>query len=152
MMSTAAVLRLPRVLIPPPTDPFSEGLAADLLGLDLSGPQQQQSKQLTSIQELLLNERLVVNRSTWKDSKLLEYESAPTPPSANSSNTPTPLLPRKESSINVEQQLLQLGLDASKTTFSTVPAQQTELSFSARTVLGRLPDLSFMLSDGIQST
>ena len=122
-------------------------LDADLLGLDLNP--QSQSKQLTSIQELVLNERLVVNRSTWMDSELLELGGSSTrhdaqtgeTSSQTSSQPSTPHAGRKQNSI--ELQLLQLGLDASKTSFAN--SSHTELSLTARSTLGRLPDLSFML-------
>lgn len=135
----------------PPLSPLSESftLTADLLGLDLNP-----EKKLTSIEELLINERLVVNRSTWMDSQLLELEgreegkegpaTALQSSAGSSSQTSTPTLPRKQPSL--EQQLLQLGLDASKTSFATV-SEQKELSLSSRSLLGRLPDLSFMLAD-----
>ena len=74
--------------------------------------------------------------------------SPPPPPPLTS---PSSLAGKRQRSV--EQQLLQLGLDVSKTTLATSAAaagnQQggTELSLSARSVLGRLPDLSFMLSE-----
>ena len=96
----------------------------------------------------------MVNRSTWMDSQLLELEgreegkegpaTALQSSAGSSSQTSTPTLPRKQPSL--EQQLLQLGLDASKTSFATV-SEQKELSLSSRSLLGRLPDLSFMLAD-----
>lgn len=123
-------------------------LDADLLGLDLNP--QSQSKQLTSIQELVLNERLVVNRSTWMDSALLELggaggvanTAAAETSSQTSSQPSTPRTGKKQNSI--ELQLLELGLDASKTSLAKEPSRN-ELSLTARTTLGRLPDLSFML-------
>ncbi len=129
------------------TDAFSSVLAADLQGLDLN-PAPSQPQQLTSIQELLLNERLVINRSTWIDSQILELEGrtedvSQHPPSSSPSTLSSP---RRENSV--EQQLLQLGLDVSKTTIVS-SSQQNELSLSARTVLGQLPELTFMLSDCI---
>ena len=124
-------------------------LDADLLSLDLNP--QSQSKPLTSIQELLLNERLVVNRSTWMDSELLELggaggvannTAAAETSSQTSSQPSTPRTSKKQNSI--EHQLLELGLDVSKTTLAK-DQSRTELSLTARTTLGRLPDLSFML-------
>lgn len=106
----------------------------------------------------MLNERLVVNRSTWMDSELLELGGGgaaggsgsinvgETSPSSQSSSQPsTPRTGKKQNSI--ELQLLQLGLDASKTTsFANASSMHNvELSLSARSTLGRLPDLSFML-------
>ena len=154
--------------VPPICTDASFTLDADLLGLDLNP--QSQGKPLTSIQELVLNERLVVSRSTWMDSELLELGGSsgggasgnhtPSGDSANSaaavaggdtssaqqtsssSRSSTPRMGKKQNSI--ELQLLQLGLDASKTTLSSV-ASHTELSLTARSTLGRLPDLSFML-------
>lgn len=158
--------------VPPTCTDASFTLDADLLGLDLNP--QSQGKPLTSIQELVLNERLVVNRSTWMDSELLELGGSsgggggasgnhtPSGDSANSaaaaavaggdtssaqqtsssSRSSTPRMGKKQNSI--ELQLLQLGLDASKTTLSSV-ASHAELSLTARSTLGRLPDLSFML-------
>lgn len=138
-------------LFAPPLSPYSESftLTADLLGLDLNP-----EKKLTSIEELLINERLVVNRSTWMDSQLLELDdreegkeesaAALQTSAGSSSQTSTPTLARKQPSL--EQQLLQLGLDASKTSFATV-SERKELSLSSRSLLGRLPDLSFMLAD-----
>ena len=64
--------------------------------------------------------------------------------SSSSSRPSTPLTGKKQNSI--ELQLLQLGLDASKTTLSSV-ASHAELSLTARSTLGRLPDLSFMLQE-----
>lgn len=149
-------------MLPPADASFT--LDADLLGLDLNP--QSQDKPLTSIQELLLNERLVVNRSTWMDSELLELGGGGGGASGNShasgdgadsaaagggetstqtsSQPSTPRMGNRQNSI--ELQLLQLGLDASKTTFtSTSASSHTELSLTARSTLGRLPDLSFML-------
>jgi len=130
-------------------------LTADLLGLDLNP-----HKKLTSIEELLINERLVVNRSTWMDSQLLELEAreggetegpatSQQSSTTSSSQPSTPALAKRQPSL--EQQLLQLGLDASKTSFAIV-SEQKELSFSSQSVLGRLPDLSFMLSDVLVQT
>lgn len=117
------------------------------MGLDLNP--QQQSQPLSSVEELVRNERLVVSKSTWVDSKLLELggnssmTSGTTSPSSNNSQPSTPRSGKKQNSV--EFQLLQLGLDVSKTTF-TSGSSNGELSLSARSVLGRLPDLSFMLS------
>lgn len=56
----------------------------------------------------------------------------------------TPHMVKKQHSM--ESQLEQLGLDVSKTT--SVKAGSRELSLTARSVLGRLPDLSFMMLRG----
>lgn len=142
----AALLDLSFPLSPnsPTRDSFT--LTADLAGLDLN-PEPKQKKQLTSIEELLLNERLVVNRSTWMDSQLAELGGqeggggggGDTQGAESSSQPNTPHTAKR---ATMESQLELLGLDVSKTT--SVKAQQAELSLSARSVLGRLPDLSFM--------
>ena len=62
--------------------------------------------------------------------------------SQTSSRPSTPRTGKKQNSI--ELQLLQLGLDASKTSLANA-SSHTELSLTARSTLGRLPDLSFML-------
>ena len=115
---------------------------ADLLGLDLHSTQAE--KQLTSIEQLSLNEKLIINRTTWMDSELVELGG--TEPTADatpkSPNTPGSRVTRLSS---VEQQLVRLGLDTSKTTLASAPL--TEMSISARLVYDRLPDMSFMLSD-----
>ena len=153
--------------VPPTRTDASFTLDADLLGLDLNP--QSQGKPLTSIQELVLNERLVVNRSTWMDSELLELgggsgggasgnhtpsgdsassaavaggDTSSVQQTSSSSRSSTPQIGKKQNSI--ELQLLQLGLDASKTTLSSM-VSHAELSLTARSTLGRLPDLSFML-------
>ena len=111
-------------------------------------PEPKQKKQLTSIEELLLNERLVVNRSTWMDSQLAELggqepaAGGGAEASAGAESSSQPSTPHTAKRATMESQLELLGLDVSKTT--SVKAQQAELSLSARSVLGRLPDLSFM--------
>ena len=82
------------------------------------------------------------------DSELLKLgdtgDSAAAETSSQTSSQPsTPRAGKKQNSI--ELQLLQLGLDASKTSFASTSAN-AELSLTARSTLGRLPDLSFMLS------
>ena len=68
---------------------------------------------------------------------------ADTPSQPQPSSRPsTPRTGKKQNSI--ELQLLQLGLDASKTTIASA-SSHAELSLTARSTLGRLPDLSFML-------
>lgn len=138
-------------LILSPLDSFT--LTADLAGLDLN-PKASQDKKLTSIQELLLNERLVVNRSTWMDSQLasLEGEGGGGDGGAgNNSSQPSTPHSAKKGASSMEFQLEQLGLDASKTT--SVRGGSRELSLSARSVLGRMPDLSFMLlQDSLEKT
>ena len=126
-------------------------MAADLADLDLN-PQskQQKAKQLTSIEELLINERLVVNRSTWVDSQLADLGgNGGTSGHDDDRGGSQPDTPRTAAKKTVELQLRELGLDVSKTTLPK--AKPGELSLSARTLLGRLPDLSFMqLPDKIE--
>lgn len=112
-------------------------------------PGPKQEKKLTSIQELLLNERLVVNRSTWMDSQLAELgrgaEGGAVDESSPTGSTSQPNTPRSaKRPNNMESQLELLGLDASKTSSIVDKSSRRELSLSARSVLGRLPDLSFM--------
>ena len=127
-----------------PPDSFT--LTADLAGLDLN-PEPKQEKPLTSIQELLLNERLVVNRSTWMDSQLAELGGGASDETTPTSQPNTPRSARLQNTM--ESQLELLGLDVSKTT--SIKTSNKELSLSARSVLGRLPDLSFMsLSDKME--
>jgi len=120
-------------------------LAADLADLDLNSQhKQQKSKQLTSIEELLINERLVVNRSTWVDDQLADLGQTSTrSKSSNEDGSADNQRGAKKTMETMEVQLQELGLDVSKT---TLPKGKTgELSLSARTLLGKLPDLSFML-------
>ncbi len=71
------------------------------------------------------------------DSKLQEFgkEEGEKQPS-------TPGLSKKQNTV--ELQLQQLGLDANKV--SSFTGERRELSLAARTVLGRLPELTFMLA------
>ncbi len=119
-----------------PTDSFT--LAEDLMGLDLNP--QPHNQQLTSIQELLRNESLVVNKSKWVDSKLQEFGEGEK--EKTSSQPSTPGLVKRQNTV--ELQLQQLGLDANKV--SSFTGKRRELSLGARTVLGQLPELSFMLA------
>ena len=64
------------------------------------------------------------------------------PTSSESDRAGQPDTPRNTKKT-VELQLQELGLDVSKTTLPK--GKPGELSLSARTLLGRLPDLSFML-------
>ncbi len=107
------------------------------MGLDLNP--QPQTQQLTSIQELLRNESLVVNKSKWMDTKLQEFGEEEKPRSQPS----TPGIAKKQNNT-VELQLQQLGLDANKV--SSFTGERQELSLAAQTVLGRLPELTFMLA------
>ena len=85
------------------------------------------------------------------DRQQQQPSTSPPPPPPSLTSPSSSLAGKRQRSV--EQQLLQLGLDVSKTTLATSAAaagsQQggTELSLSARSVLGRLPDLSFMLSE-----
>ncbi len=68
-----------------------------------------------------------------------------------SSHPGTPHSAKKGGTTSMELQLEQLGLDVSKTT--SVRGGSRELSLSARSVLGRMPDLSFMLlQDSLEKT
>lgn len=109
------------------------------MGIDMN-PQPPQTQQLTSIQELVRNESLVVNKSRWMDSKLQEFgEGKGEKPTSQPS---TPGLGKRQNTV--ELQLQQLGLDANKV--SSFTGERRELSLGARTVLGRLPELTFMLA------
>ncbi len=118
-------------------------LTADLADLDLNpASKQHKAKQLTSIEQLLINEKLVVNRSTWVDSQLADLGGGKGSTSSEGDRAGQPDTPRNTKKT-VELQLQELGLDVSKTTLPK--GKPGELSLSARTLLGRLPDLSFML-------
>lgn len=88
----------------------------------------------------------MVNRSTWMDSQLVELggEGGAVNEATPTANTSQPNTPRSAKHLqnSMESQLELLGLDVSKTT--SVKTSSKELSLSARSVLGRLPDLSFM--------
>ena len=63
----------------------------------------------------------------------------------------TPQSAGRKGVTSMELQLEKLGLDVSKTT--SVRGDSKELSLSARSVLGRMPDLSFMmLQDSLEKT
>ena len=115
-------------------------LNADLLSLDLN-PAQTEGK-LTSIEQLLLNEKLVVNRTTWMDSELMALGGGEVVGTLPSSSPPTSV-----NRTTLEQQLELLGLDTSKTTLGS--SSVTEISISTRLAYNRLPDLCFMTSDTI---
>ena len=116
-------------------------------GLDLHSTQEE--RQLTSIEQLLLNERLVINRTTWMDSELEALGGAHLPPTSppRSPHTQGHRVITKMTSF--EQQLERLGLDTSKTTLAPTLPAAAEMSISARLVFDRLPDLSFMLQDSL---
>lgn len=112
------------------------------------------------MQQLLVTEQLIVKPSTWKDSQLLELEKQESVtrsdgPAAQSKSPPTSPNGAQRRGGNFERQLFRLGLDASKTSaFSAGAAAaatggRRELSLTARTVLGRLPDLAYMLSESL---
>ena len=117
------------------TDSFT--LDADLRGLDLNSMETE--RQTTSIEQLLLNEKLIINRTTWMDSELEKLGD-------------TTLLSHPERSkettknVSFQEQLEQLGLDTSKTT-QAITNQCAEMSISARLVFDRLPNLTFMLQN-----
>ena len=115
---------------------------ADLQGLDLHSNDEERGR--TSREELLLNEKLVINRTTWMDSELEQLGNDDT------------VLSHKEQSKNLskkatfQEQLTLLGLDTSKTTVATtIRPAVSEMSISARLVFDRLPNLSFMLKDSL---
>ena len=116
-------------------------LDADLLSVDLN-PTQSEGK-LTSIEQLLLNEKLVVNRTTWMDSELMALGGGEIVGFLPSNSPPT----SADRRTTLEQQLEQLGLDTSKTTLGS--SSVTEISISTRLTYDRLPDLCFMTSDTI---
>ena len=127
--------------------PFPDlySLAADLQDLDLHSTKEKRER--TSIEELVLNEKLVINRTTWMDSELEQL---------GNDMAVSPLVSYKEQSQKLskkgtfQEQLKQLGLDTTKTTLAmtTLPAV-SEMSISARLVFDRLPNLSFMLKDSL---
>ena len=122
-------------------------LDADLQGLELHSTEKTK-RPSTSIEQLALNEKLVINRTTWVDSELeqLGDHDFYMAPSSGSQNDDQNKEVDKKASF--QEQLQQLGLDTSKTTFTTADVPATlEMSISARLVLDRLPNLSFMLQD-----
>jgi hypothetical protein len=115
-------------------------LDSDLQGLELHS--QETERQRTSIEQLALNERLVISRTTWMDSELEQLGGV----AVLSASSALPLQsPTKKASF--QEQLQQLGLDTSKTTLAADVPAATEMSISARLVFDRLPNLSFMLKD-----
>lgn len=121
-------------------------LGADLLGLDFTGAPSV-SPDLTH-NHAPSSYAVDQSTTTWVDSQLLELGVERAEPL----QTPSSVLQRQVTPVSdVEEQLLQLGLDASKTTWrkSTpeAPSSQQKLSEEARTLLETLPDLSFMLSE-----
>ena len=119
-------------------------LDADLQDLDLHSTEVE--RHTTSIEQLILNERLVVNRTTWMDSELEQLGGgdvlALQPPSTN-----TEQYREVANNTSFHEQMKQLGLDTSKTTLAATASTVTEMSISARLVFDRLPNLSFMLQD-----
>ena len=102
-------------------------------------------RQRTSIEQLALNERLVINRTTWIDSELeqLNEKGLTVITSAGSHNSDN-----NGKKGTFQEQLQQLGLDTSKTSLSIPAVSATpEMSISARLVLDRLPNISFMMED-----
>lgn len=105
-------------------------------------------RQKTSIEQLALNERLVVNQTTWIDSELehLGDTGLSIQPSSQSCDQNKGL----DKKTSFQEQLQQLGLDTSKTSFtSTTIPTIPDMSISARLVLDRLPNLSFMLEENV---
>ena len=123
-------------------------LDADLQGLELQSLEAERQK--TSIEQLALNERLVINRTTWIDSELEQLGDIGliTAPLAQSQSVDQNKGLTKKASF--QEQLQQLGLDTSKTSFTSTTIQtMPEMSISARLVLDRLPNLSFMLQENV---
>ena len=123
-------------------------LDADLQGLELQALETERPR--TSIEQLALNERLVVNRTTWIDSELEKLgDIAISTADSNNHDQNTGL--NKKASF--QEQLQQLGLDTSKTSFTTttIPAVP-EMSIPARLILDRLPNLYFMLQEVVVDT
>lgn len=107
-------------------------------GLDLYSAEGE--RQTTSIEQLLLNERLVINRTTWVDSELKQLGDADMPAQPGQNR-------EMMKNASLQEQLEQLGLDTSKTTLTKTLPSVAEMSISARLVFDRLPNLSFMLHD-----
>jgi hypothetical protein len=123
-------------------------LDADLQGLELQSLEAERQK--TSIEQLALNERLVINRTTWIDSELEQLGDIGliAAPLAQSQSVDQNKGLTKKASF--QEQLQQLGLDTSKTSFtSTTIPTIPEMSISARLILDRLPNLSFMLQENV---
>ena len=119
---------------------------ADLQGLDLHSTETE--RQTTSIEQLLLNEKLVINRTTWMDSELEQLGAAATLPALQPSSPHTEQCKEYVKKASFQEQLERLGLDTSKTTLATqTKPSVVEMSLSARLVFDRLPNLAFMLQD-----
>lgn len=127
--------------------PDSFTLDVDLQGLDLNSTEKERER--TSIEQLVLNEKLVINRTTWMDSELEQLGDAAV---SSAILPPYSLEQGKELSkkASFQEQLERLGLDTTKTTVATssLPAV-AEMSISARLVFDRLPHLSFMLEHSL---
>ena len=119
-------------------------LDADLQDLDLHSTEAE--RQSTSIEQLILNERLVVNRTTWMDSELEQLGDGAVP-ALQPPSTQTEQYKEVAGNASFHEQMKQLGLDTSKTTLAATPSTVTEMSISARLIFDRLPNLSFMLQD-----
>lgn len=104
-------------------------------GLDLYSTEGE--RQTTSIEQLLLNEKLVINRTTWVDSELKQLGDTDTPGHYK----------EVTKKATLQEQLEQLGLDTSKTTLTKTLPSEVEMSISARLVFDRLPNVSFMLEN-----
>lgn len=104
---------------------------ADLVGLDFtSAPSHTEPLPTTT------------DYSTWMDAELLELEAANTckPESSRVQLTAGPV-------ASMQEHLVQLGLDTSKTTWRQKTPDTHQLSEEARTLLEKLPDLSFMICE-----
>ena len=76
--------------------------------------------------------------TSWMDSELLELHATDATEGQGNRDTPQ----------TVEQQLLLLGLDTSKTTWwASKDDDNLELSLAAKTVLDKLPNLDFLVAE-----
>ena len=114
---------------------------ADLQDLDLHSTEVE--RHTTSIEQLILNERLVVNRTTWMDSELEQLGDGDVP----TLQPPSTHTEQHREVASFQEQMKQLGLDTSKTTLAATASTVAEMSISARLVFDRLPNLSFMLQN-----
>lgn len=127
-------------------------LDSDLLGLDLTSAPIPSQPATSNHDPLSTTDVPFSSSSSWMDAQLLELGMGE---ATGSTDRVQPLAtltgPQQANLTNLDEQLQQLGLDASKTTWRQKTAEglssQQELSKGARTLLQRLPDLSFLLSE-----
>lgn len=114
-------------------------LGSDLLGLDFTtadsnnGPMQEPT-----------------TPTSWMDSELLELNVVPAQDASMHEGPGNHGTPQTSTSsvLNVEEQLLQLGLDTTKTTWWTSKDEDNhELSLAAKSVLDRLPNVDFLTAE-----